>query len=138
MDENDRIIKGWFIGLLAEIGIGIGTPVWGIPMTAEKHSLYPLRIDGPIKIDGVPDDEVWREPPLEKDFITYYPGYGEKLSQKSSVWMAYDNKNLYFAFLCCGSQPQKIKTSLTKRDQMYDDDWVGVSIDVLGNKQTQY
>jgi len=127
-----------FIGLLAAIGIGTGTPVWGIPVTAEKQSLCPLRIDGPPKIDGVLDDEAWQQPPLEKDFITYYPGYGEKLSQKSSVWIAYDDKNLYFAFLCCDSQPQKIKTSLTKRDQMYDDDWVGISIDALGNKQTQY
>jgi hypothetical protein len=127
----------WFIGFLAAIGI-VGTPVWAIPVTGENQPLYLLKIDGPLKIDGVLDDEAWQHPPLEKDFISYWPGYGEKLSEKTLIWMAYDDKCLYFAILCYDSQPQNIKTSLTKRDQIYDDDWVGICLDTLGNKQTQY
>jgi hypothetical protein len=141
---NSRAINSMFtrfIGLLVALGIGLGairTPLWGTPGEAEEQSFYPFRIQGDLKIDGVLDDKAWQQQPLEKDFISYYPGYGEKMSQETLIWMAYDNKNLYFAFLCYDSQPQKIKTSLTKRDQMYDDDWVGISIDALGNNQSQY
>ncbi len=100
--------------------------------------LYP---PGPVlkpKIDGNLDDETWKTPPLKKDFITYEPIYGEKLPYETLVWMTYDSKNLYFAFKCYDSESQKIKTSLTKRDNMWSDDWVGITLDSLGNKQTTY
>ncbi|MDH5715793.1 MAG: DUF5916 domain-containing protein, partial [Candidatus Aminicenantes bacterium] len=36
------------------------------------------------------------------------------------------------------TEPEKIKTSITKRDNMFADDWVGLSLDSLGNKQNSY
>ncbi|MCP4148341.1 MAG: carbohydrate binding family 9 domain-containing protein, partial [bacterium] len=52
--------------------------------------------------------------------------------------MAYDSKNLYFAFKCNDDQPDEIKTSITQRDKIFDDDYVGVAIDTTGSKQTAY
>jgi hypothetical protein len=90
------------------------------------------------KIDGNLDDEIWQNDPLRENFITYNPAYGEVLPQKTEVWMAYDKKKLYFAFKCYDTEPEKIKTSITRRDNMFSDDWVGLSLDALGNKQTSY
>jgi hypothetical protein len=89
-------------------------------------------------IDGNLDDEIWQNNPLRENFITYNPAYGEVLPQKTEVWMAYDKKNLYFAFKCYDTEPEKIKTSITRRDGMFSDDWVGLSLDAMGNKQTAY
>ena len=100
--------------------------------------LNPSFADLPPRIDGNLDDEIWQNSPLTEDFITYNPSYGEVLPQKTQVWMAYDKKNLYFAFKCYDSEPGKIKTSITRRDGMFSDDWVGLSLDALGNKQTAY
>jgi hypothetical protein len=53
--------------------------------------------------------------------------------------MAYDNQNLYFAFKCLDNEPNKIKTSISRRDTVASsDDSIGVVIDVMGNRQTSY
>ncbi|MDH5715120.1 MAG: carbohydrate binding family 9 domain-containing protein, partial [Candidatus Aminicenantes bacterium] len=100
--------------------------------------LIPVRASVPPKIDGSLDDEAWEGSPLTKEFITYNPLYGEVLPQKTVIWLAYDSKNLYFAFKCYDTEPEKIKTSITKRDNIFSDDWVGLSLDSLGNKQSSY
>ena len=104
----------------------------------EYEIFYPTTVTSPPKIDGVLNDGVWENPPLEKDFITYNPLYGEVFPEKTLIWIAYDSENLYFAFKCYDSEPHKIKTSITKRDNIFDDDWVGLSLDALGNKQSSY
>ncbi|NIM15787.1 MAG: hypothetical protein GTO45_27615, partial [Candidatus Aminicenantes bacterium] len=104
----------------------------------EKQVLHPLRVDVKPKIDGVLDEEIWQTRPLEKDFISYYPHIGEKFPYKTLVWMSYDRENLYFAFRCLDPEPEKIKTSITRRDSMFYDDWVGLSLDALGTKQTAW
>jgi hypothetical protein len=114
----------------------------GVVETAEMEEtggiIYPGKTTVKPGIDGILDEEPWQVPPLKADFISYDPLYGEKLPYKTLVWMTYDNKNLYFAFRCYDSEPQKIKTSMTSRDNMWDDDWVGILLESLGNKQTMY
>jgi hypothetical protein len=100
--------------------------------------IYPALAQVKPNIDGSLEDETWQDPPLEKDFISYSPLFGEILPYKTRVWMAYDSENLYFAFQCDDPEPQKIKTSLTKRDNMLNDDWVALSLDALGTKQSAY
>lgn len=101
--------------------------------------LSPAKTSVKPKIDGFLEDEAWQKaPPLEKDFISYSPVFGEKLPYKTLVWMVNDSKNLYFAFRCYDPEPQKIKTSITKRDNIFSDDWIGVSLDSLRTRQTAY
>ncbi len=100
--------------------------------------LHPPMASSPPEIDGILDDAIWKNAAMEKDFITYNPTYGDILPQKTLIWMAYDSKNLYFAFKCLDTEPNKIKTSITKRDNIFNDDWIGFSLDALGNKQSAY
>ncbi len=104
----------------------------------KKKTIIPDRTSEAIAIDGDLNEDVWAHPPLSEQFMTYMPVYGEKLSQDTKVWLAYDNKNLYFAFRCYDTEPNKIKTSICQRDKMFLDDWVGVELDALGNKQSCY
>lgn len=114
--------------------------LWASPPTTGpgEQIFYPYRVSVKPKIDGVLEEKAWQQPPLEKDFITYNPLYGERLPHKTRVWMAYDSNNLYFAFKCYDPDPQKIKTSITRRDDMYRDDWIGLSLDAQANKQSSY
>ncbi len=91
-----------------------------------------------IKIDGVLNEKVWSLPPITREFITFFPLFGEKLNQQTSVWLAYDDQHLYFAFKCLDTEPGKIKSSITKRDNIVRDDHVGVIIDGMGNRQNSY
>jgi hypothetical protein len=128
-----RIAVGMLIGT-----IFISLPARGKSRMNDPGFLNPPFVGSSPKIDGSLDDEIWQNSPLSENFITYNPAYGEVLPQKTEVWMAYDKKNLYFAFKCYDSEPDKIKTSITRRDNMFSDDWVGLSLDAMGTKQTSY
>ncbi len=93
----------------------------------------------PIKIDGNLTESVWQNStPIDKPFKTISPTYGQPFTQKTLIHTAYDQKNLYFAFQCFDTHPSKIKTSITQRDNISNDDWVGVILDATGSKQGAY
>ncbi len=134
---NKRLYLGTALFLFISIS-GIMLPLYGGSLSDDPGILNPTFARSSPVIDGILDDEVWQDSPLRQDFITYNPAYGEVLPQKTEVWTAYDKKNLYFAFKCYDNEPDKIKTSITKRDNMFSDDWVGLSLDAMGTKQTAY
>jgi hypothetical protein len=70
--------------------------------------------------------------------VSYSPLHGEAIPQRTSVWIAYDSDYLYFAFQCDDPDPAAIKTSVTRRDNIWSDDWVGISLDALGTGQLAY
>ena len=104
-----------------------------------RPELHPIRATQPPIIDGVLDDDVWRSQPLETGaFLTYNPLHGESIKQQTKVWMTYDASYIYFAFQCDDPEPSGIKTSITRRDNIWSDDWVGFSLDALGTGQLSY
>ena len=85
------------------------------------------------------DDAAWKMRPLPlTEWLTYNPAYGDTLAQKTDVWMAHDKNYLYLAFRCLDPEPRKIKTSIARRDTIWNDDWVGLSLDALGTGQSSY
>lgn len=127
------------VGFFLSAGPGLAGVSQDPVQAGEKDdTLYPPAAVSKPKIDGNLDDETWQTPPLIHDFITYEPVFGDTLPYETQVRMTYDSNNLYFAFKCSDSDPQKIKTSLTGRDKMWGDDWVGLTLDSTGNKQSTY
>ena len=113
-------------------------PVFG----AEDSANLPLqagRATTPPAIDGSLDDEAWRGAPLPLgEWRSYNPLHGDSIPQRTRVWVSYDDRYLYFAFDCRDPEPDRIKTSVTRRDNVWSDDWVGLSIDTLGTGQVAY
>ena len=98
-------------------------------ITPAKAEIQPI-------IDGNLNDPVWQNATgLKKDFITFWPVFGNPMPQKTHVWAAYDKDNLYFAFHCFDEEANQIKTSVCSRDRMWGDDWVGLGLDSIGNMQ---
>ncbi len=100
--------------------------------------LVPDPITEKVKIDGQLTEPVWTLPPISPQWITFNPVYGEKLDFATDIWTAYDQSSLYFAFRCHDPEPARIKTSLAKRDANGSDDWIGVAIDGLNNRQSTF
>ena len=86
------------------------------------------------------DDDVWQHEALNSgDWISYSPLYGEKSTAfRTDVRIAYDDRYLYFAFHCFDKEPDKIRTTISRRDNAFNDDWVGLSLDSAGTGQTSY
>ena len=110
----------------------------GLASTASPPLLKPLKTDTPPVIDGVLDDPVWSEAPYVKDFKTFIPDFGRDLSEETLAYFAYDSENLYFAFQCYDREPNKIKATLSKRDDIRTDDFVCINLDSFNDQQSLY
>jgi hypothetical protein len=109
-------------------------PPPGAAATLRSH-----RVSQPPIVDGVLDDDAWRQGPVETgEWLSYNPLHGSKVPQRTQVWIGHDSNFLYFAFQCSDPEPDRIKTSITRRDNIWSDDWVGLSLDALGTGQVSY
>ena len=101
--------------------------------------LRATRLSRPPVIDGILDDEAWTTATLPAGtWLSYNPLHGDRIPQQTTVWVAYDADALYVAFKCDDPDPSQIKTSITRRDNIWNDDWVGLSLDALGTGQVAY
>jgi hypothetical protein len=105
----------------------------------ERPRVEPQRTAAPPQIDGLLDDAAWQSPALPlSEWLTYNPLNGEKIEQRTEVRAAYDDRYLYFAFHCLDPEPAKVRTTISRRDNMWGDDWVGLGLDSVGNGQSSY
>jgi hypothetical protein len=123
--------------------LALGSPAAARQAAADeggvRAELRPQPAQKPPVIDGILDDDAWRAGPLETGtWKSYNPLYGDVIPQQTKVWMAYDAAFVYLAFQCDDPEPGAIKTSITRRDNIWSDDWVGVSLDALGTGQVSY
>jgi hypothetical protein len=107
--------------------------------TASGEDLRARRASSPPKVDGILDDELWSGEPLSLDrWMSYNPLRGEPEQQRTQVWVGYDSEALYFAFRCFDAEPGQIRSTISRRDNVWNDDWVGVSLDSSRAGQLAY
>lgn len=108
-------------------------------MIQAKPHIESIKINNTsIKIDGILDDSPWKQAIAYSNFETFQPSYGKKMSHETYVYSAYDEDHLYFAFHCSNPDPEKILGTLTKRDNIYSEDWVMVLLDSFNDKESCY
>lgn len=92
----------------------------------------------PPVIDGKLNDAIWAEATVFTDFKTMDPDFGLKPSENTRVYVAYDASAMYFAVKSLDREAGKIKASLTRRDNMGNDDWVSIELDTFNDTQSNY
>ncbi|MFP4025186.1 MAG: DUF5916 domain-containing protein [Thiohalospira sp.] len=68
-------------------------------------------------IDGVLDDEVWKNAAIAKNFIQYEPYNGNSPSQPTEVRILYDDHAIYFGAMMYDNNPDSIIKDLGVRDE---------------------
>jgi len=107
--------------------------------SAPRAGIEASRTETPPRIDGSLEDAAWQREALPLgDWLTYNPLNGEKLVQTTEVRVVYDDRAIYLAFRCWDPEPEKVRSTLSRRDQLWNDDWVGLSLDPVGNGQSSY
>ena len=106
---------------------------------SEVKEASALKIDEAIKVDGSLDEPAWEKAREARDFIQFQPDRGKPSSENTIVKILYDEKFIYFGFLCYDSQPEKIAAQITKRDaELHDDDAVIVLLDTFHDRRNCY
>lgn len=89
-------------------------------------------------IDGHIGNPEWSSAAVVEDFVQYEPQEGSQPSEKTVVWIGYDQKYLYIAFRCFDSHPDGIRCSLCQRDRVQGDDVVSVYLDTFNDKKRAF
>src|SRR5258706_7970315 len=95
------------------------------------------RFDKVPVIDGKLDDEIWKQAAVLKDFHQVQPGDNIAPSKPTEVFLGYDSKFLYVAFHCY-DEPDKVRANIPKRDNIFDDDYVGILFDTFNDHRKAY
>src|SRR5438552_541509 len=105
----------------------------------ERPAFHIARATDPPKVDGILNDEAWNREPLPLgEWVSYNPLRGGRADQRTEVRIAYDDRHIYFAFHCFDTEPAKIRTTISRRDTAFNDDWIAMSLDSAGTGQTAY
>jgi hypothetical protein len=71
-------------------------------------------------------------------FIAREPADGAKPTQDTDVYLAYDQKNLYAAFVCWDTEPEKIRARMARREDIFSDDSAEIMIDTFHDARRGY
>ncbi len=96
-----------------------------------------IRLTKNLELDGKLEESCYKISPVT-DFIQKEPEEGKTATEKTCVWVSYDDKNLYISAKLSDSNPSEIDASLARRDSWIDSDWFFIYLDPYHDKKTGY
>src|SRR5688572_9471783 len=104
-----------------------------------RKSVGAVRVAEPPELDGVLDDAAWEEAARVEDFhIVVSDEYGTP-NDRSRVYVAYDDENLYFAARFFDSKPGTIVAKvLSRRDVSFGEDGFSITLDPFDQGRAGY
>lgn len=130
MNRNNQV---HFVSIFCIVLLTCFLPLFG---QNDGKIIQITRTDTPPKIDGFLEDECWRNIQPVSGFFQHDPKNGERASEETQVWVVYDQKYIYFAFLMKDSKPDKIWAELTPRNDYENNDSITVILDAYNDKRT--
>ena len=99
-------------------------------------SSQPLRLgDFP---EMVPSNGLDQRAVKVTDFVQREPRDGNPASQRTEVYLSYDDKNLHVVFLAFDKEPEKIRARMAPREAINADDTVNIMIDTFNDQRRAY
>ncbi len=102
-----------------------------------RPAVEAFRVVSPIKIDGVLSESEWQRPGSSK-FTQRDPVEGAHPTQKTEVWVAFDDAALYIAARMYDTHPDSIVSRIGRRDADLSADALYVGIDSYHDHRTGF
>ena len=100
-----------------------------------------IKLKARLTVDGRLDEEVYRHELPFGGLLQVVPRYGEEMSERSDIWITYDDKNIYLSCRCWDSAPpdQWIANEL-RRDTggLRNNDHIGVMFDTFFDRRSGF
>jgi hypothetical protein len=94
------------------------------------------RVNDSIVLDGKLSENVWSEITPYTDFIQLFPEEGARPTERSELWVLYNDDYVYVGMRCHDSQPGMINRRLGRRDNTPFSDSVDVYVDFKHDHRT--
>lgn len=91
-----------------------GQPAAGAP--APQIKVTATKLPQPLVIDGRLDDEIYKQVPATSSFTQQEPREGQPASEKTDVWVFFDDQNIYISGHCWDTQPEREVAKEMRRD----------------------
>ena len=92
-----------------------------------------------IEIDGELSESDWQNATPIRQFTQFEPDAGEPLTESTEVRILYDDKYIYFGFVCSEPERSKIIANKMRRDTMlWDQDNVFVLLDTYNDRRSGF
>src|SRR5687768_6366766 len=87
-----------------------------VTRSPEGVTIRAVRIAEPIAIDGRIDEGVYRDTLPIDGFIQQEPTEGAPATEKTEVWLLFDDNNVYISAKCYDSQPHRMVADELRKD----------------------
>lgn len=101
----------------------------------DRPTVQAVRAMAAVNVDGVLDESVWQRAGFT-DLRQREPEQGVAPTEKTEVWVAFDDGALYVAARLYDAAPDSINTRLGRRDDYIDADYFTLFIDGYHDRQT--
>jgi hypothetical protein len=92
------------------------------------------RLKGPVTIDGMPDEAVWRDIPA-LPLTMYTPVFRGTPTQRTEIRVAYDDEFFYAAGWFYDTDPSSIRVNSLYRDRWNGDDALAIYLDAFNDNR---
>lgn len=113
-----KIVICTFLSLILFISVFSQEKKW----EWKQKNVKALRLTEKVTLDGQLDERVWQGKSIT-GFTQTDPDDGNPPSEKTEVWLAYDDNAIYVAARMHDSEPEKIISLLARRDDFVDADY---------------
>ena len=95
----------------------------------ERRTVQSARVTSPMTVDGQLDEAFYRTVQPASDFVQIEPEDGAPATEKTEMWVAFDDDNVYVTFRCWHSQMDRLVAKEMRRD--HNAVWGGDDVVVL-------
>lgn len=108
------------------------------PVTTKRAEAARAARAGSIRLDGVLDENAWREAQYISDFTQREPNEGAPATDSTSVAFVYDDDAIYIGARLHSSDPSAIRALVTRRDREGSSEQLVISLDTFRDRRTAY
>ena len=124
---------------------GDGPPPPVLPETIARDvqgraTVLAVRVSTPMRIDGRLDESVYTSVRPASNFIQMEPQAGLEATEKTEVWVTFDDDNLYVSFKVWESDPSRVVANELRRDSnnIRQGDSVGFGFDTFRDRRNGF
>ena len=123
-----------WLSILLLFCISVGVDAESEELRAEAYRTYQS-----VEVDGDLTEPDWQKATPISQFTQFEPNAGEPLTESTEVRILYDDKHIYFGFICSEPERSKIVANKMRRDAMlWDNDNVFVLLDTYNDRRSGF
>jgi hypothetical protein len=121
--------------------VALALAIWLLPVSGlaqQDRTVEIPRVSAPPTLEQFLNGTPREAEATVSGLVQREPGDGVPASQSTTTYLSYDADNLYIVFVCDDREPEKVRARLTRREQIFGDEVVGVVLDTFNDKRRAY